>query len=937
MYIKRKKGFTIPELLATVAIIGVLATIAVASYSNISKSIKERTYESKIKLIETKASEFASDNNITNATISVARLINDGYLDIENDVGSDLTNIKNERINDPRGGYLDCYNILISRNIDDYTVKVNPSTDCTLADNDNLNASVKIYAFASNSASVVNSNYRLPDNNTNVNALYKALGSNNDTTWTNASDVYLYVDLNAFKDKITNANVVKVTWNNNGVESASTNAITYSVTDDTNYANVYKVSTSVLLNTKITAKIVIDDLNIEQKIAVKIDREKPTLKYDLSSEYVKASAQKDLRLIGDDSNGSGIVAYSLQKDTNGTPSFSAADSSGAANIQISGNGKYYAYTKDAVGNISDVKVIEVNSFDEDIPFCKEPVDRNANEWAHDFTYTYGCSGDNTTGCKTEDKTETINYDTYKKTITWNIEDNVGNTFTCVKKDLQVNVDNTAPTCNIEVVGTKGKNNWYTSKKVTLVLKANDNFMNEGSIAATGLSTNASPDYNGVSQVDLTSDTDGVTYYGYVKDKAGNTGTCQVTVKILSEVPTCSVNVAGGRNGTDWYVSDVTATVSSNSRYIVDKKITNNNQETYVVNYNTTGVDIFGRVENAAGTANTCKTTIKRDADAPNVDFTFRRKGDTYECSSSDDGCNDVVSEIKLNYSVSGMKSAKVSNHSSTRYIGTEDDINACIKEITGKEPNSFKADDYYYDRQSRLYVAKKDYYQVRGYNPDIINFYGGASYVSKNDYYYDTARDKFYSKACYYYDSNSQSYRLNNGVNANSSACEVRARSARDVGTTPKGAPNSGYLPGTVAGIFPLYAIFNFGYYEDFETMIARNRCWLKTRSDKTKWEYIYYDSPHTYVQDGGSTDIYYAKVCSNANVCKEYLAEITVPALKKPENTSEDCSILGGAAAGAAAGYVGGCILSGFLGGIGMVIGVVGGAIAGAVACAAS
>ena len=95
---EKKYGFSIPELLAVIVIIGILATIATASYNGISKSVKEKTYQSKINLIKSKAIEYASDNNVDAETISVAKLINEGYLDVENDTDA------NEKLNNPNGG-----------------------------------------------------------------------------------------------------------------------------------------------------------------------------------------------------------------------------------------------------------------------------------------------------------------------------------------------------------------------------------------------------------------------------------------------------------------------------------------------------------------------------------------------------------------------------------------------------------------------------------------------------------------------------------------------------------------------------------------------------------------------------------------------------------------------------------------------------------------
>ena len=59
---KCSKGFSIPELLAAIVIMGILVTIATASYNGISKNMKQKTYENKLSLIKTKALEYAIDN-----------------------------------------------------------------------------------------------------------------------------------------------------------------------------------------------------------------------------------------------------------------------------------------------------------------------------------------------------------------------------------------------------------------------------------------------------------------------------------------------------------------------------------------------------------------------------------------------------------------------------------------------------------------------------------------------------------------------------------------------------------------------------------------------------------------------------------------------------------------------------------------------------------
>ena len=57
----KKKGFTLVELLAVIVLLGIIATIAVASFTGISRSMKKNILEEKIKMIEESAIVMGSD------------------------------------------------------------------------------------------------------------------------------------------------------------------------------------------------------------------------------------------------------------------------------------------------------------------------------------------------------------------------------------------------------------------------------------------------------------------------------------------------------------------------------------------------------------------------------------------------------------------------------------------------------------------------------------------------------------------------------------------------------------------------------------------------------------------------------------------------------------------------------------------------------------
>lgn len=824
---KNSRGFSIPELLAVIVIMGILVTIATASYNEISRSLKQKTYDNKISLIKTKAIEYAMDNKVDVGTISVATLLQEGYLDMDANLEDEYGNNK---LSNPLGGYLDCYKIDINKYIDDYDVDITNDNSCELAELAVLSSKLDIEIYA--------------DKGDNLKQY--GLGKNENTEWTN-KDVYLFLNPKALNDNKLSTDNMKISWLVNGDIITYSGSLASEVTKAKGYANIYKVSTLLLFNGEVTVKVETIKGVLTKSVDVKIDKESP--KVNLSADASFSNSKKRIIFNGNDGSGSGFdeYSYALEDDVKKTPIFKYKSDNGSNYVDVYENKTYYAYAKDKAGNVSDSPTeIKITNIDNKVPVCNIPAGQEG--WSRSYTYTYGCRNDVGSGCATPSTTETITTDTDKINLNWNIKDNIGNNEAC-STNLQAHVDVTAPTCQIVISNNsvKGENNWYTSD-VEVNLVANDNL---SGIAEKGLSTSSSEDYNGVEQIVLRNDTErsGITYYGYVKDKAGNTNRCELNVKRLAEKPICVVNAVGGNNGTEWYVSDVNTSVSSVSKYVVSTKIKKNNNyyNNYTVNYNTAGETIVGEVRNDAGTTNTCTKYIKRDADAPDVDFTFQKTRENYECDTYKNKCNDVEAKITIKGSVSGVNFAGVSDHSSSKYIGSAADIDACVAKYTNKDNN----------------------------NGAVV---GGA---------------------------------VAGGV------------ASGIVGATA-GAAGAGAIAGAITG----------GLFDDFSTSLYRSICMMQTYWDKSKWVYNYYDSPHTFVQEGGQTETYYAKVCSNAKVCKEVLAEITTP---EPKQENNGCGVLTGIVGGAGAGAIAGNILAGFLGPVGFLAGVIGGAIVGGIACAFS
>ncbi len=126
-----------------------------------------------------------------------------------------------------------------------------------------------------------------------------------------------------------------------------------------------------------------------------------------------------------------------------------------------------------------------------------------------------------------------------------------------EKEKQVlKVDSIAPTCTVAL----SKTGW-TPAPVTVTLASKSDTGGSG-LVNYGLTTSTTPTYNGV--ISVPGATSG-TYYGYVIDKAGNTGKCQATapVQVDTVKPTCSIGISSGSGGwNSWYVSNVGITMTA---------------------------------------------------------------------------------------------------------------------------------------------------------------------------------------------------------------------------------------------------------------------------------------------------------------------------------------------------------------------------------------
>ncbi len=101
------KGFTLVEVMATIAILGILAILITPSIINIRKDMLQKTYNSRLTLIKNAALDYANDNldqvpvlDTRCLNVTVEKLIDDGYLAGSDNNKTEMHNpITNENMN----------------------------------------------------------------------------------------------------------------------------------------------------------------------------------------------------------------------------------------------------------------------------------------------------------------------------------------------------------------------------------------------------------------------------------------------------------------------------------------------------------------------------------------------------------------------------------------------------------------------------------------------------------------------------------------------------------------------------------------------------------------------------------------------------------------------------------------------------------------------
>lgn len=309
--------------------------------------------------------------------------------------------------------------------------------------------------------------------------------------------------------------------------------------------------------------------------------------------------------------------YDLAKKTIGTTD--SSKNKETYTITNSGNYKLYGFVEDVEGNKTTCELSVVVSMT--IPTCSLEIKSGTlgeNGWY---------KGDVSVGFKSmETNNATLNISKYYITKDANVQsqnnmdnatvsengtttligvvvDSAGGVGNC---NVTVKKDSTAPTCTLTANGTKNSNGEFTDNATISFSTTNDD---TSTIVAKGIGTSK----NYTEQTYTASNTGKTTVYGYVKDEAGNEGSCSIEVtkakpeeqkpaedpkpEVKKSAPTCSLDIAytsGTRtNNTINSTSDVLINLipkTTNGATITEYSISVDGGKSYVKNprkYSTT--------------------------------------------------------------------------------------------------------------------------------------------------------------------------------------------------------------------------------------------------------------------------------------------------------------------------------------------------------------
>ena len=494
---KKNKGFTLIEVLATIAIIAVVTLIATIAYTRVRKNIISKEYKNLKSLIEIAGVKYASKTGYSD--FYVEELIEEGYLEPDDN---------NNNIYDPRDEDhpLNCHLVHVSYDdnsnykarLEDEEHKVNDGCDPTRKKSfaNDLGLTVLITKTDINYINNANNGSKLTTKSDDIykNINIMTVGGNK---WTNKQ-----LDITAsllhdsgFTPYYADIIGAKYIWNKN----PDTTTIEPNRTHTTNVKEYYNDYYYLDVYT-------VDDHHFQSKFMYKYDEQKPVI-YEEKTKYANPldefiwKKSKTILMYVTDKNGIGLdkiyagtkPCEELKKDPNlgkvAVPS-SQVQSYVVDDVEagIDGeNGEINLCAIDKLGNLADTKTFVVKKIDITPPHCTKDLkanrkndvigEHNKYQWESRTVRQYCFDNNMINGKLVVGSDCTKGRDYYSKT--WStttkvgyitITDNVGWTTNC---PVDVYVDRTAPVCNRATGNTQEHKN--NNSATTLGVGSTDNW------------------------------------------------------------------------------------------------------------------------------------------------------------------------------------------------------------------------------------------------------------------------------------------------------------------------------------------------------------------------------------------------------------------------------------------------------------------------------
>ena len=322
-----------------------------------------------------------------------------------------------------------------------------------------------------------------------------------------------------------------------------------------------------------------------------------------------------------------VYVKATAKDSCGNPEDVILENEKKSNVNITKEGEYDLNFTTNNGGSKKVSV----RIDKTPPTCSTKIiegTEGENEWyISDVTIEGMCSDKGGSGCNNDQRyLSEIKDNTSGRNVSINVNDYAGNKGTCSQK---VKIDKSKPSCSIKFGGQKSDYGWYNDSVEVILEPAHDGPKGPSPVHYFldtydyGNDKFASDYYND-GEWWQRYDTEGTTWYGYVKNEAGTTGKCNEKVKIDSVPPTCSMEITDGTKGeNEWYRSDVT--VKGTCLDEGGSGCVNTFTSESTIDHNTPGWTVTETVRDRAGNKVTCSKTVKIDKSKPSCSIKFEGK------------------------------------------------------------------------------------------------------------------------------------------------------------------------------------------------------------------------------------------------------------------------------------------------------------------------